>query len=292
MALCPFAKWDRLPGSEPSIHPRMVIFHTMVGYLTSTDRYFRSGASGGIESHFGVGGKWGGDATAGLDGAIWQWRNTTEQADANLDANDFAISIETADNAPASASDLQPWTPKQVVSLIRLGRWLAETHDIPKRIVTSWDDPRGGFGWHAMWGAPSHWTPSAGKVCPGAARIKQLKEVVLPAIFSGEDVIRPMAFYDTEADFKAAVLAAVRQGLITWAGTWEPDAGSPMSVLTDARNKTNAVLASVGALSDDEAKILAAISGISSGTADVQAIVTALRSTLPQDVVSALKEAL
>lgn len=229
MALCPFAKWDRLPGSEPLIHPRMVIFHTMVGYLVSTDAYFRSGRSGGIESHFGVGGKWGSDATRGLDGAIWQWRNTTEQADANLDANAFAISIETADNAPASAADIAPWTGKQVASLIRLGRWLAETHNIPKRIVTSWNDPVGGFGWHAMWGAPSHWTPAVGKVCPGAARIKQLKETVLPAIFSGtnpqeEDLTSEQAaqlqfVYDTltaTADGQPSDLLTLLYRLTVW----------------------------------------------------------------------------
>ncbi len=56
----------------PQTEPRMtghdiVCLHTMAGYLSSTDRYFRA-ANGagyiGTESHFGVGGRWGGDARA------------------------------------------------------------------------------------------------------------------------------------------------------------------------------------------------------------------------------------
>ena len=50
----------------------------MVGYLTSTDDYFRTGNGAGYqdtESHSGVGGRWGGDAKAGLDGTVWQWQD-------------------------------------------------------------------------------------------------------------------------------------------------------------------------------------------------------------------------
>jgi hypothetical protein len=182
----------------------------MVGYLTSTDRYFRSGASGGIESHFGVGGKWGTDLPAGLDGVIWQWRDTSEQADANLHANGFAISVETADNAPRSAADLAAWTPKQVAALIRLGRWARQTHGIPPRICRTPTDA--GFGWHAMWGAPSPWTPSSGKVCPGARRIAQLRTVILPAIFATTTPV-PVPVEDdlpyTKDELDAIVAAAV-----------------------------------------------------------------------------------
>jgi N-acetylmuramoyl-L-alanine amidase len=130
-----------------------------------------------------VGGPWDGPE---LDGVIWQWMSLDREADANLDANRFAISIETSDNAPRFAEDLAPWSPKQLVSLVRLGNWLAERFDIPRRQCPAWD--AGGFGWHAMWGAPSHWTPSAGKVCPGSKRIHQLKTIVLPAIFAGRDL--------------------------------------------------------------------------------------------------------
>ena len=185
MARYPEAMWRRLPGDEPKITPKTVIFHTMVGTLPGTDTWFRSGRSGGVEAHFGVGGPWEG---ASYDGVVWQWRDTQEQADANFRANTFAISIETSDGGDAT----RPWTPRQLQALIDLGRWLADTHLIPRRICPAWD--QGGFGWHAMWGAPSNWTPAAGKTCPGATRIAQLKQTVLPAIFAKEE---PMADTDT-----------------------------------------------------------------------------------------------
>ena len=113
----------------PQTEPRMtghdiVCLHTMVGYLSSTDAYFRT-ANGagyqGTESHFGVGGRWGKDGTLGLDGTVWQWQDLAHQADANLDGNPTVISVETADNA---ARQIQPWTPAQVESLARLLAWL------------------------------------------------------------------------------------------------------------------------------------------------------------------------
>lgn len=166
------------------------IFHTAVTRdLDGLRDYFCSGRSGGIESHFGVGGKWGNSLTE--DGRLEQWRDTSEQADANRTANVRALSVETTDNAPARAADIELWTPKQVDTLIRLGRWAADVHGIPKRICRNPRDP--GFGWHAMWDNTQYeysdgstpWTPSAGKECPGPKRIAQLKNVILPAIFSG-----------------------------------------------------------------------------------------------------------
>lgn len=164
--------------SQPRIKPRVVLYHTMVGGLLGTERYFREGT--GIESHFGVGGPWDGPE---LDGVIFQWMSTDRQADANLDANSFAISIETSDNAPRLPENIAPWSPKQLAALIRLGSRLAEHYNIPRRQVPVWDGS--GYGWHAMFGAPSHYTPIPGKVCPGPARIRQLKEIVFPAIFHG-----------------------------------------------------------------------------------------------------------
>jgi hypothetical protein len=175
----------------------------MVGTLPGVDSYFRSGASGGIESTFGVGGPWEGSQ---YDGVIYQWRDTQEQADANLHANGFAVSIETSDGGDPN----HPWSAKQVDSLVRLGRWLADTHNIPKRITPTWDGS--GFGWHVMFGAPGPWTPVS-KTCPGSVRIKQLKEVVLPRIFAAGDSTTGdewMALFDSVAEFQSAVRAVVQ----------------------------------------------------------------------------------
>jgi hypothetical protein len=311
MARCPFADWRRLPGSEPSIVPRTVIFHTMVGYLTSTDTYFRSGNSGGIESHFGVGGKWGSDAGHDLDGAIWQWRDTEEQADANLHANGFAVSIETADNAPGSAADLAPWTPAQLASLVRLGIWLKDTHNIPARICQSSTDS--GFGWHAMWGAPSDWTPAVGKVCPGAERIHQLKTTVFPAIFAGTALEEDMPL--TETDLNNIALKVIDG--VRYIDHGDPEVRGASNNLAVVRADLAAIKGVVGALSDDESKVLAAITAgrteslaglarlvtavaaVDAGFTPEQAtdaaatIATALKgSGLPEAVVAALKTAL
>jgi hypothetical protein len=174
MARYPRGMWRRLPGDEPAIRPTTGIFHTMVGTLPSVDDYFRSGRSGGIESHFGVGGPWEGTH---YDGLVYQWRDTREQADANFRANGFGVSIETSDGGDPD----RPWSPKQVDALVDLGRWLAAEEKIPRRICPAWN--AGGFGWHTMWGAPSEWTPVS-KTCPGPVRIRQLQQIVLPAIFA------------------------------------------------------------------------------------------------------------
>lgn len=187
--ICPFAIWRPLPEatSQPAIIPRVVIFHTMVGSLAGTERHFRDNT--GVESHFGVGGPTDG---AALDGALWQWMDLGREADANLDANAFAISVETSDGGDPS----RPWSPKQLATLVRLGNWLADRFNIPRRQCPAWD--RSGFGWHVMFGAPSHWTPVA-KTCPGPVRIQQLKQTVLPAIFAGKEL--DMAFTDEDKDF-------------------------------------------------------------------------------------------
>lgn len=179
MARCPFATWKPLPenATQPAISPRLVIVHTMVGSLRGTDSFFRN--STGIEAHFGIGGPTDGPE---LDGAVWQWIDTDTQADANYHANPFAVSIETSDGGNPD----NPWSPKQLASLVRLIGWLCDAYNIPRVLTPTWDGK--GLGWHAMWGAPSPWTPAVGKTCPGPVRIDQFKNTVLPAL-TGEDII-------------------------------------------------------------------------------------------------------
>ena len=66
----------------------------------------------GTESHYGVGGR-GARTRLSADGTVWQWQDRRHEADANLDGRHRVISIETADNFPASAADIEPWTPLQ-----------------------------------------------------------------------------------------------------------------------------------------------------------------------------------
>jgi hypothetical protein len=227
MARCPFAVWHRCPGNEPPIRPTQFIFHTAVNRsIMSVERYFCSGASGGIEAHFGVGGVW----APNENGKLRQWRDTGEQADANFRANlrpdgTGAISVETADNAPPTAAQIEPWTRAQVNTLVALGRWVHDKHGVPLRVCRNPDDP--GYGWHAMWGAPSSWTPIAGKECPGPVRIAMLETIVLPRIFLADQEVPAM----TEDEFKAAMRSPEVQLAITQAVQAALRANAPMGVV-------------------------------------------------------------
>ena len=166
-------EWNR----QPRITPTTIIDHSIVGSALGAWYYFRDQT--GIESHFIVRGARSGSA----DGRIWQLMDTGRQADANLNANAFAISIETEDNGDP---DDFPWSRAQLASLRWLHAKLRAVHPtIPRRRCPS---PRGGgLGYHTMWGAPSAWTPVAGKTCPGKpVRVRQWEQILLPAFLRQE----------------------------------------------------------------------------------------------------------
>lgn len=171
MARCPFAKWRPIPENEtqPRITPTQSILHSAVDSkspMTSLFGFF-SRKDVTVESHFHV----------LVDGTIEQYMDTERRADANRYANARAVSIETEDNGDP---DNTPWTEAQIRSIVRLLVWLHETHDIPLSKCAAWDKP--GIGWHSMWGAPSQWTPARGKTCPGRCRIRQIHDVIFPAL--------------------------------------------------------------------------------------------------------------
>jgi LAGLIDADG-like domain len=86
--------------------------------------------------------------------------DTGRRADANWQANDKAISIETEDDGDPNT---QPWTTAQLQSLIWLHNKLVSVHPtIRRREATDCDGP--GLGYHCKLGAPSCWTPVAGKL--------------------------------------------------------------------------------------------------------------------------------
>lgn len=96
-------------------------------------------------------------------------------ADANYLANVRAISVETDSDVAA----VEPWTDDQVESIIELLVDMCLKWSIPPVLTPAWDAP--GLGWHIMWGTPGKWTPVA-KSCPGAARIAQFKNVIVPRV--------------------------------------------------------------------------------------------------------------
>jgi hypothetical protein len=209
---CPLAEWKPLGAqTAPAMAAHdLVVVHTMVGNLMSTDAMFRASGYTGTESTYGLGGKWGGDASRGLDGVLWQWQDRGHQADAQLDANPRAISVETADNAPTSAADIARWTPAQAEALVDLLAWecslTAHTScprswdcrqgitgsgirvSIPPVLVADSKAFRRGIAYHRQGIDPwrvaggEHWSSSRGKECPGDRRINQLTTEIIPAV--------------------------------------------------------------------------------------------------------------
>lgn len=224
---CPGAAYKPLSNTqgEPAMTGHDIgCVHTMVGYLISTDAYFRDGGYSGTESQFGVGGVWGSDEGKGVDGVIWQWQDCMFQADANLDGNPRVISIETADNAPSRAADIVQWTPKQADAIVYLldwwcrtdthkncpSSWLCHQQGIPRVLIPDTKPGRRGLAYHAQ-GVPGvelvpggvKWSNAEGKECPGPVRIKQFKEEIVPRVAalgqSGGDDVGTVNEFDSHA---------------------------------------------------------------------------------------------
>jgi hypothetical protein len=162
-------KMELQPESDQqdAIRPTQFIVHSIIAPWTARRTYEYWRDSTNLESHFGV----------DYAGDVGQYIGTETRADANAGANrradgTGAVSAETASNT--SGSD--PWNDKQLEDLIAIGVWLHRQHGIPLRICRSHNDP--GYGYHSMF---REWSTS-GTACPGAARIKQFREVVFPGI--------------------------------------------------------------------------------------------------------------
>lgn len=145
-------------GRDPRIKPRVVILHVAVWEQPSLHDYF-NGPSGGVESHFYI----------RRDGTVEQYRDTGWQADANTDANGFAISIET------QGMEKGEWTPEQLDAIKALILWCHTTHGIPLQRCPSWDGA--GIGYHTLF--PGRWD-KRGASCPGPDRKLQFNQIITP----------------------------------------------------------------------------------------------------------------
>lgn len=178
MARDPGSLWKPLPeAGDPDGHKKTQFLAHSTGTLAPASANWRYFANGGVlvESTFIVG-------LSERDPTL-QIMDSTDKADANGSANRRAISVEVVGTGEI------PFTDWQIRELVRLGRWAAEEHPIPFRVCPAHDE--GGYGWHVMFGAPGPWTKVAGKVCPGARRINQLRDVIFPAIFRPETPTPP-----------------------------------------------------------------------------------------------------
>lgn len=219
MAKCPFAVWKPLPENKTAdeIDPRIVILHTAVANVPSLFGFFGK-VEETKESHFFI----------SSQGVIEQYMDTERQADANRNANDFAISVENQDNAK---NPIAPMSDKQLEANIKLFRWCSDVHPkIKRQRCDKWNGS--GYGYHSMWGAPSQWTPVKGKTCPGSARIAQFEKIMIPALiapYSGdgeEDEMRTWFVRGPKGDvyvFDGVVLrpanSTVYRGILKMYGT-------------------------------------------------------------------------
>lgn len=160
MAIYPHAKQLLIPPgpSDPRITARTLILHVDAGNAASLYRYF-NGPSGGIESHFHI------PKAARTE----QYRDTAWQADANTDANGFAISVET------QGLEYGEWNAHQIAEIKALILWAHRVHGIPLRVVTEWDGS--GVGFHTLF--PGRWD-KRGASCPGPDRRRQFWSVIVP----------------------------------------------------------------------------------------------------------------
>jgi N-acetylmuramoyl-L-alanine amidase len=196
-------------------HKDIICVHTMVGYLKSTNEMFRKGGYTGTESHVGIGGIWGSDKDAGLDGKVWQFQDSDYTADANYKGAWHVLSIETADNAPQWPKDIAKWTPKQVDAIVKVCTEWCIQYNIPPVLIPDTKPNRRGLAYHAQGCSPhvvsggEAWSLSAGKECPGPVRIKQFKEEVIPKVARAVQAIKHpptkveeaiMALTDVEID--------------------------------------------------------------------------------------------
>lgn len=176
MSLYPDAILKLLPENEtqPAIRPRAVILHS-AGGGSELYGWWMNPQSKGLESHTWI--SW--------DGRVYQYIDTEVRADANGEANSFAISVETASTVQAS----EPWTDQQVSAIVDFLDWCCREHTIPRRIMAHKNDA--GIGWHVMFGAPGPWTKARGKVCPGKARIAQIHNEIMPRLRAMGDTPNP-----------------------------------------------------------------------------------------------------
>ncbi|MER6235964.1 N-acetylmuramoyl-L-alanine amidase [Streptomyces clavifer] len=241
-------KMELQPESDqqPAIRPTQFIVHSIIAPWTARRTYEYWRDSTNLESHFGV----------DYEGTVGQYIGTETRADANAGANQRsdgtgAVSAETASNTAGS----DPWNAKQIEDLIAIGAWLHQEHGIPLRICRSHSDP--GFGYHSMF---PQWSTS-GTACPGKARIKQFREVVVPGIVA-------RATGKTEPTEEDPMAGMTKQDI--YDAVWKTDAIGAPADAADA--KTNKTWQAQSILKDLQARVRSMDKRLSAQTAAITAL--------------------
>jgi hypothetical protein len=170
------AAWRPLPRqlSTTPLIPRFINYHTMVGSLAGTERWFSS--PGRPYSHFGV----------GKQGQLWQWQDLRYRAASDLEGNPYSISFETEDDGPTRP--IPPWSPAQLRVLIDTTAWLCVRYDIPAVLLGDSLPIPDGLSYHRLgidpWRVSGglRYSTSRGKTCPTDVRINQIRNIIQPAV--------------------------------------------------------------------------------------------------------------
>jgi N-acetylmuramoyl-L-alanine amidase len=188
----PGAVWRPIPVS--SSRPRRskgrgVCLHVAVSEAPSLFDYFSSASA---DSHFYV----------AKNGTIEQYVDTDLVAYAQLDGNASLISVET--QGGAVNPDGEPWTAAQVESLARIAAWAHGSEGVPLTPMPNSLPASRGIGYHRLGINPWRvaggelWSSATGKLCPGAAKVAQVPQIITRAsrIVNGEDM--PLTNEDVE----------------------------------------------------------------------------------------------
>lgn len=187
-----------------------VNLHVAVSESASLHGFFNR--SGRVDSHFYV----------RKDGTIEQYVDTAYQAFSDLDGNDATISVET--QGGVTNADKEQWTKEQVAALAKIFKWARDTHGIANKIATSskLGKESRGLSWHRLGidgnfpqlpspsagrlqrGGGMHWSKHFGKLCPGAAKIRQIPEIFEASqVDKVSDSPKPTPVPDVKPDAKA-----------------------------------------------------------------------------------------
>jgi hypothetical protein len=260
MSICPFAVQQIIPESHTQgrITPTTLIYHRAVSSAESLQNYWNSPGVE-LESHFYI----------GQFGTLYQFMDTNVRADANVDANGFAISVETWDGG--NTPDSMGWNPAQLATAKRLAAWVCETHGVKRAAAQTWNG--GGIGGHNWFPYPWAGGPRG---CPGTERNRQIRGEIIPFVANGGgSSIEEDDMYTDEDRRKAGLvhdaiyLTANPVGQTLFDATWD------VKRLVEQGNA--AVLAAVAASTSDSDITLERLQG-----AIVTAVTQANETTISQ----------
>lgn len=188
----PQAIYRPVPASlyAASITPTAVVLHSNAGSGGDLYGWWTNPAAGGLYSHF----------QAPLDGSVYQYGNIFRRAPANVRANAFGVSIETANNPGHStfpAFDADTWSEPQRQAIIDLIDWICSVTGIPRRVCVDGHTGIGGHDWFSSWTTPGH-------LCPGKARSTQTRGDIIPTVAGHPTVEDDMTLSPEQAKQLAA----------------------------------------------------------------------------------------